>query len=169
MNDPQTWRLLADAVLVLHLGVVAFVVGGLVAVLVGNWRHWRWVNALAFRLAHLVAIGVVVVQAWLGSVCPLTTLESWLRRQAGEAGYTTGFIETWVQRVLYYEAPPWAFALAYTLFGLLVAAAWWYWPPQKKTATPSPRPSARRPSRRRRRRSPGRERVCRGAGYHCQP
>ncbi|HXD05894.1 MAG TPA: DUF2784 family protein, partial [Burkholderiaceae bacterium] len=77
------YRFLADAVLVLHSCIVVFVVGGLVLVLAGNALHWRWVNALWFRLAHLAAIAVVAVQSWLGEVCPLTTLESWLRVQAG--------------------------------------------------------------------------------------
>jgi hypothetical protein len=55
----------------------------------------------------------------------------WLRRQAGEATYGASFIEHWVQRLLYYEAPSWVFTLAYSLFALLVAAAWWYFPPRR--------------------------------------
>jgi len=104
-------------------------VGGLVVVLAGNWLHWRWVNHLWFRLAHLAGITVVVVQAWLGQYCPLTTLESWLRIQAGGASYSTSFIEHWLQRLIYYEAPAWVFVLAYTLFAALVVAAWWRYPP----------------------------------------
>ncbi len=132
MQDPHTYRMLADAVLLLHFAVVAFVIGGLALVLVGNMRHWHWVNALPFRVAHLAAIIIVVVQAWLGKLCPLTILESWLRKQGGEATYTASFIEYWVQRVLYYEAPAWVFTLTYTVFGLLVSAAWWYFPPRTR-------------------------------------
>ena len=76
-------------------------------------------------------VGIVVAQAWLGQACPLTTLEMWLRRQAGEATYGASFIEYWVQRLLYYEAPSWVFTLAYSLFALGVAAAWWYFPPRR--------------------------------------
>jgi len=133
MFDPHAYRLLADATLLLHFAVVVFVVGGLILVLLGNMLRWRWVNSLLFRVAHLVAVGVVVVQAWLGELCPLTVLESWLREQAGEAGYTASFIGYWVQRVLYYEAPLWVFTLLYSVFGLLVAAAWWYFPPIRET------------------------------------
>ena len=129
--DPQLLILLADVVLVLHFGVVLFVIGGLVAVVAGNLLHWRWVNALWFRLAHLAAIGIVVLQSWLGKLCPLTTLESWLREQGGAPAYSKSFIEHWVQRALYWEAPFWVFTLAYTAFGLLVVAAWWYFPPRK--------------------------------------
>lgn len=124
-------RLLADFVLLLHLAVVLFVIGGLVVVIVGNLRRWSWVNRWWFRLAHLAAIGFVVVQAWLQQVCPLTTLESWLREQSGGFGYETSFIEYWVGRVLYYEAPGWVFTLAYTVFGLLVVATWWRFPPRR--------------------------------------
>lgn len=131
MNHAPIYRLLADAVLLLHLATVMFVVGGLVLVVAGNILRWSWANSLWFRLAHLATIAVVVAQAWLGQVCPLTTLESWLRGRAGEAAYGAGFIEYWVQRLLYYEAPAWVFTLAYTVFALLVAAAWWYFPPQR--------------------------------------
>ncbi|MDH4053162.1 MAG: DUF2784 domain-containing protein [Rubrivivax sp.] len=133
MLDLRMYRFLADAVLLVHFAIVAFVVGGLILVVAGNLRRWQWVNGLWFRIAHLLAIGFVVVQAWLGKLCPLTALESWLRAQAGEAAYTASFIEYWVQRALYYDAPPWVFTLAYTVFGLLVAAAWWYFPPKNTT------------------------------------
>lgn len=124
------YRLFADAVLLVHFAIVVFVVGGLVLVVAGNLLRWRWVNDGWFRLAHVLAIGFVVVQAWLGKVCPLTTLESWLRAKGGAAGYRQSFIEHWVQRLLYYEAPFWVFAVAYTAFALLVLLAWWYFPPR---------------------------------------
>ena len=125
------YQLLADAVLSLHFGIVVFVVGGLVLIVAGNLRGWRWVNAWWFRLAHLAAIAVVVAQAWLGITCPLTTLEMWLRTQARASTYQGSFIEHWVARLLYYEGPPWMFALAYSLFALAVVAAWWRFPPTR--------------------------------------
>jgi hypothetical protein len=45
--------------------------------------------------------------------------------------YSKSFIEHWVQRVVFYEAPFWVFVLAYTAFGLLVAWAWWRFPPRR--------------------------------------
>ena len=130
MISVQHYQFLADAVLVLHFAIVTFVVGGLVLVVAGNLLRWRWVNGLWFRLAHLAAIGVVVAQAWLGKVCPLTILESWLRVQAGSGSYDKSFIEHWVQRLLFYEAPFWVFTLIYTIFGLVVLAIWRYFPPR---------------------------------------
>lgn len=130
MNPALPTTLLADAVLLIHFAVVLFIVGGLVLVVAGNLLAWRWVNTLGFRVAHLAAIGFVVAESWLGVVCPLTSLESWLRTQAGSAAYSEGFIEHWIQRLLFYEAPPWVFIAVYTLFGLLVVAAWWRYPPR---------------------------------------
>ena len=134
------YQFLADAVLLLHFGVVLFVVGGLVVVVAGNRFGWHWVNAWWFRLAHLAAIAVIAVQAWLGRYCPLTILESWLRVQAGSAAYDRSFIEHWVQRLLYYDAPLWVFALIYTAFAALVVLAWWRFPPRRGRVARTARP-----------------------------
>lgn len=124
--------LLAGAVLVLHAAIVLFVVGGLVLVLAGNAAGWSWVNGWTFRLAHAAAIAIVVAQAWLGVDCPLTTLEMDLRAAAGRPVHAQGFIEHWLQRLLFYEAPSWVFVLLYSTFGLAVAAAWWRYPPGRR-------------------------------------
>ena len=128
-GDVVTYQLLAAAVLILHAAIVVFVVGGLVLVVVGNARRWHWVNQLWFRLAHLGAIAVVVAEAGLGVTCPLTSLEMWLRAKAHATTYSGNFIEYWLQRLLYHDAPPWVFVVAYSGFGLLVVATWWYFPP----------------------------------------
>ncbi len=125
------YQFLADVTLAIHFGVVLFVVGGLIAIVAGNWRRWRWVNVLWFRLAHLAAIACIVLQAWLGQLCPLTALESWLRVQAGAGAYKRNFIEHWLQRLIYFEAPFWVFTAAYTAFAVLVLLAWWLFPPHR--------------------------------------
>ncbi|MDJ0879923.1 MAG: DUF2784 domain-containing protein [Halieaceae bacterium] len=124
------YALLADAVLLLHFSFVVFVVIGLVLIVTGAAVRWQWIRNGWFRLAHLGAIGVVVAQAWLGQICPLTILEMWLRKQAGQTGYEGSFIQHWVGELLYYTAPPWVFLVLYTLFALLVVAAWWAFPPR---------------------------------------
>lgn len=133
MDMPWLYRLLADVVLTLHFGVVVFVVGGALAVLVGGKAGWAFVRRPLWRWAHLGAIAFVVLQTWLGADCPLTVLEVWLRVQGvgPGAGHAQSFIEYWVQRLLYYEAPGWAFGLVYSLFGALVLYLWWRYPPAK--------------------------------------
>jgi Protein of Unknown function (DUF2784) len=125
------YALLADLTLLVHFLIVLFVVGGLIMIVAGNLAGWPWVNTLHFRILHLAAIAVVAAQSWFGLTCPLTTLESWLRQQAGAKVYETSFIEHWLHQLLFYSAPTWVFALIYTLFGLLVAAMWWRFPPKR--------------------------------------
>jgi hypothetical protein len=120
---------LADMVLSLHAAVVMFIVGGLALIFAGNRVGWRWVNGWWFRLAHLVAIGMVVGQAWLGLDCPLTTLEVWLRGSGEMGSHADGFVAYWLGKLLYYRLPAWVFVLAYSCFGALVMLAWWRYPP----------------------------------------
>ncbi len=136
LTDSLPYQMLANMVLALHVGLVLFVVLGLLLIVVGNLRGWRWVNNLWFRLAHLTTILVVVAEAWLGVVCPLTSLEMWLRRQGGASSYAGGFIEYWLQTILYFDLPPWVFILAYSLFGALVLACCWLFPPRLKRNRP---------------------------------
>ena len=132
MDNPRLFQFLADVVLSLHVAIVVFVVGGLLVVVVGNMRGWSWVNSLWLRLAHLAAIAIVAAEAWLGFVCPLTTLEMWLRVKARDTTYSGGFIEHWLHALIFWNAPPWVFTAAYTIFGLAVVAAWWCFPPDSR-------------------------------------
>ena len=135
MSTTIPFQALANGVLVAHVALVAFVVGGLACIIAGNLLGWRWVNRMGFRVAHMTAIVVVIAESWARIACPLTTLESWLRARAGSTAYSGGFIEHWLQRLLFYEAPWWVFAAAYSAFGVLVAATWWYYPPGREHKT----------------------------------
>jgi MFS family permease len=144
MDEIVIYQKLADAVLAMHTLLVAFVIGGLVLVLLGNRLGWRWVNNLVFRLAHLAIIAVVVAESWLGITCPLTTLEAWLRGRAMQTAYSRSFIEHWLQQILFYEAPTWVFGAVYTAFGALVVASWVWYPPRFER--PSRMPEAEAPA-----------------------
>lgn len=124
------WRVIADLVLVIHALFVAFVVIGQLLIIVGLWRRWSWVRNRTLRLAHLAAIGIVVVQAWAGVLCPLTILENALRRRAGDEGYSGSFIEYWLHRLIFYEAESWVFTVLYTVFAAAVALTWHYGRPR---------------------------------------
>lgn len=82
---------LADLVLVVHFGFILFVVlGGLLAL--------RWPRA---AFVHLPAAVWGILIELFGWVCPLTPIENSLRRSAGEAGYSGGFIEHYLLPVIY--------------------------------------------------------------------
>ena len=125
MAEMNWFAALADLVLVSHFLFALFVVIGFVLALVGLVLNWQWVRARSFRVLHMAAVAIVVVQAWLGMVCPLTTLESWLRMQAGEAAYEDTFIRYWVRRLLFFDAEPWVFTVIYSLVGAAVLVVWW--------------------------------------------
>ncbi len=116
--------LAADAILLLHVLFVGFVIVGLVLIIFGGLRGWYWVRNLWFRMSHLIAIGIVVVQSWFGVICPLTIWEMALRPQAEGTIYSGTFISYWLGRILYYQLPPWVFVVSYTVFGVLVVACW---------------------------------------------
>ncbi len=124
MNDAGLYSLLADALLIVHFAFVVFVVFGFMLILVGLLARWSWVHNRKFRIMHLAAIGIVVLQAWFGQLCPLTVWESALRRRAGQSGYSETFVEHWLHEVLFYQAEPWVFTTIYTCFGVLVVLVW---------------------------------------------
>lgn len=85
------YRGLADLVLVVHLAFVLFVVLGGLLVL-----RWRWVAVL-----HVPAAVWGILLEYGGWICPLTPLENSLRRLGGDAEYSGGFIQHYIQPVLY--------------------------------------------------------------------
>jgi hypothetical protein len=88
------YRLAADAVLVLHLAFVVFVLLG--GFLVLRWRKLAW--------AHLPAVAWGALIEFSGWICPLTPLEIALRRAAGDAAYAGDFVEHYIVALLYPES-----------------------------------------------------------------
>jgi hypothetical protein len=127
----HVYQIMADGVLLLHVLFVVFVLTGQLLIVLGAYRGWFWIRNWCFRIYHLGAIAIVVAQSWVSLICPLTTLEMRLRAQAGQEQYEGSFIQFWLERLLYYEAPVWVFITAYTVFGLFVVITWFCFPPQK--------------------------------------
>jgi hypothetical protein len=82
---------LADGVLVLHGLFIVWAAVGALAV-------WRWPR---LALLHLPALAWAVWIEASGGVCPLTPLENSLRRAAGQAGYSGGFIDHYLGGIIY--------------------------------------------------------------------
>jgi len=87
------FSLAADAVLLVHLLFIAFVLLGGLLVLRWRWRRLVWL--------HLPAVVWGVVVESMHWQCPLTPLENSLRQAAGQAGYTGGFIEHYLMPIIY--------------------------------------------------------------------
>ena len=129
--DPALAAALADAILVLHVGIVAFVILGAVVVFIGRTR-WPWVRGFRWRLTHVLLMAFIALQAWLGALCPLTVWEQARRRRAGQTSYGESFIEHWLSRLIFFDAPWWTFVAAYSAFAALVIAAWFVVPPRRR-------------------------------------
>ena len=141
MKSAQHLLLLADVILVIHFAFVAFVIVGLLAVWAGRFLRWAWVRNFWFRLAHVVAIGIVVGEAVGGVECPLTTWEAKLREQAGTTGVYEGtFLQHWVHRLMFFESSEATFTAIYLVFFALVVGSFWFvrprWP-WRKVHSPS--------------------------------
>lgn len=114
----------AWSILVLHLAVIAFNVAGCVLIPLGAWRGWRWVHACAWRLAHLLSLAVVALQAVLGRACVLTIWQAELSGQAPAQPLLAG----WIDRLVYWPLPLWMFAAGYVLVFAYVVALWFVVP-----------------------------------------
>jgi hypothetical protein len=128
-------RTLANLIVVVHAVYVAFVVFGLLAILVGAARGWKWVRNPIFRVAHISAIGFVVAEALIGMDCPLTVWEERLRRMAGQKSYSGDFLAYWAHRLMFFEGPTWVVTLAQCVFGGAVLAAFLFAPPRWRSGS----------------------------------
>ena len=101
------YSFLADALVILHLAFVAFVVLGQLAILVGIIFKKTWARAFIFRVIHLVCIGIVATEGMLDIECPLTVWERNLRSDAGQQDVSEApFIPQLANRILFYPGIP---------------------------------------------------------------
>lgn len=132
------YRLLADLIVTIHFAYVAFVILAVPVVILGALLGWQWVRNRWFRGIHLAMILVVVLESWVGITCPLTTWEKEFRGAAGENAYQGDFLASFLHDALFFDAQPWVFTVAYTLFGALVIAILVFVPPQWRNKKASP-------------------------------
>jgi Protein of Unknown function (DUF2784) len=126
-GEVEEVAMLADAVLLTHFAVVLFITAGLPLIYLGAARGWTWVRAWRWRVLHLAAILFVATESILGFACPLTVWEDALRGHRPGVG----FLERWIERIMFYDLPAWVFLLAYTGFAVLVALTWVMVPPAR--------------------------------------
>ncbi|HEY2819310.1 MAG TPA: DUF2784 domain-containing protein [Casimicrobiaceae bacterium] len=105
----MTDRVLADAVVVVHLAFILFVMGGGAAVLA--WPRLAWL--------HLPAVIWAAYVEFTSTICPLTPLENLLRVRAGQSGYEGDFVERYVLPIIY---PSGLTPHVQTILGIVVVA-----------------------------------------------
>jgi hypothetical protein len=108
----------AQAILAVHLAVIAFNVFGLFAIPLGAWRGWSFVRAPTWRWLHLASFAVVAAQAVAGRACFLTV---WQDALTGHAE-STPLVMAWVNHLIFWPLPAWVFAALYlALFAYVLA------------------------------------------------
>ncbi|MEV0270564.1 DUF2784 domain-containing protein [Hamadaea sp. NPDC050747] len=105
------YRLVAEATMVVHFGLLVFLV-------VGGFLAWRWPWVI---WPHLAMATWGLTSTVFGWHCPLTAVEDWARRGAGEAGLSRGFIDTYLTGVVY---PARYTTLIQVTVGVVVAISW---------------------------------------------
>ena len=121
---------LAQAILAVHLAVIAFNILGLIAIPLGAAFHWAWVRVRWWRGLHLASWAVVALQAALGRACFLT---GWQDQLTGAAS-APPLIERWVEGLIYWPLPIWVFGAIYLVLFAAVIAFWRLVPPRRTPA-----------------------------------
>ncbi len=111
--------IIAEAVLGLHLVIITFNVAGLILIPVCAWLGWRIIRVAWLRLLHLASMGVVSGQALGGRARFLTV---WQNGLAGGSQSAQPLIMHWVDGLIYWNLPMWAFAAMYSVVFLYVLA-----------------------------------------------
>lgn len=88
------YGILADLVVVVHLAFMVFVGAGSVLA-------WRCPWLARLHAPSLIWAGTSIT---IGLQCPLTALETLLRRLAGEVAYSGGFVDHYLEGVVYPES-----------------------------------------------------------------
>ena len=103
---------------------------------------WRWPGIV---WAHLPAVAYAALVEFVGFTCPLTPVENYLRRRAGEAGYRGGFIAHYLVKAIY---PPGLTRGMQTGVGVLVLliAITGYWGLLRRMQEVSPGHGTREPA-----------------------
>jgi hypothetical protein len=118
------YRVLADAAMALHFGFLAYVVAG-------GFLAWFWRRAI---WPHLPLAGWGLITIVFHLDCPLTRLEDWARRRAGEPGLAGGFIDHYLAGVVFPERYA---GLVRLLAAAAVIASWIGASVRQATRTPS--------------------------------
>ena len=90
-QDSMLHEILLATVVLVHFGFMLFVPTG--ALLSWRWPRLAW--------AHLAASAWAAGSLTVGLPCPLTAIEKSLRRWSGATGYEGGFVDHYIEDVIY--------------------------------------------------------------------
>jgi Protein of Unknown function (DUF2784) len=130
----MVYRVVEGGVVGAHFGYLAYVI-------LGGFLVWRWPRAI---WPHLIAVGWAAVIVAFPLTCPLTWAQDWARRRAGEAPLTKGFIDRYIEGVLYPARFTW---LVQVFVAIVIVASWagaWWWRRNRRDTGPKSTESSHR-------------------------
>jgi Protein of Unknown function (DUF2784) len=122
---------LADAVVIAHVGYVAYVVLGQLAIWLGWILRRQWARNIWFRVTHLIAIVIVALEAAMGWTCPLTNWENQLRVLAGQEVEAGSFLGRLFHRLIFCQCPEGLLDGMHIGFAILVLGTFLLFPPRR--------------------------------------
>ena len=124
---------LADGVVLVHVLYVAYVLVGQAAIVVAAPFKWAWARNPWFRFTHLLAIGVVALEAVMGWRCPLSTWEEKLRILDGKTFDSSAtFMGRLLHNLLFIDGMPEVFfTVLYISMMVLVVQGLLMYPPRR--------------------------------------
>jgi len=125
------YDLLADLIVAVHFAYVAFVLVGQIAIVIGFGLKSSWIRNFWFRLAHLLAILIVGLEALFQIDCSLTVWEGRLRQLAGQEAAQGSFVGRCLDYVIFYNVETRVLNLIHIGFALLVLATLLLIPPRR--------------------------------------
>jgi hypothetical protein len=130
-------HVLANVVAFLHLAYALFVILGTIAIVIGPSVGWQWIRNLPFRILHVAAVYVVLVEEVFGIQCPLNVLTWNLRTASGGPEEATDGLGGILDGLLYRTVPGWALDGMYWSLGAGLLVLLYVVPPRwRRTRSP---------------------------------
>jgi len=121
---------IADVVTAAHIGYFLFVVFGTAAIIAGAVQRWKWIRNPWFRLGHVTAAGIVVIEDVFKLQCPLNTIEWNLRTSAGSAKEAAAGAGALLDQLLRHTLPGSVVHATYWSLGALLVVLLFVVPPR---------------------------------------
>ena len=126
----NTYAVIADLLVFVHLLYVGYVVIGQLLIVIGGVVGWQWVRNIWFRMSHLLAIGFVAFEELINMRCPLSVWEENLRDLAGQEFSGETFMARLIHSMMFFECSPQTFSLMHLGFAGLVIGTLILLPPR---------------------------------------
>ena len=120
--------ILSEIVLLFHFSIFLFIIISFILIPLGYQKKWKWVKNKYYRLIHLVLMGIIFIETILGFMCPLTTLENFLRNDIEINNKITQIIH----QIMYWDLPSYQFIILYLLSLLYLIFLWLFFKPNFK-------------------------------------